>query len=438
MVTPISHLCLEKHSFAIVRGWCASLRSSKKIAFIDLRDGLDVLQLVVPKELVSGVDREAFIEVEGQLEPLPAGTFHERPFELHVSKLTVLAKSSGDFSTRCPPGCGPDVKIRERHLYLRDPEFSRITDLRATLVQAIRDYFDDSMREIHPPSFVGTQCEGGSTLFKLDYPAKDHGEMTAYLTQSSQFYLEYCLPALGDVYCIAPSFRAERSQGRRHVTEFLHAECEWTGVFTMEEHVAKLKDMMKGILERFLSVSEDLLKEMGLLERVQRLSRMCDESITMTHREAIQYCREHEIYKDEETREHFGDRDDIPEAAERKMIDQIDKIVYLTHFPKEFKSFYFRRGPDDTVLGCDVCVPGVGEIVGSGVRMSDYDELHASLLEAGLKPEEYREYLDLRKYGSGCTSGMGLGVDRMLTWLLDRFSIREVITFPRYPGQVFP
>lgn len=420
------------------RGWVAALRGMKRITFIDLRGEGETIQVVLPSEMCRDVDREAFVEVVGELKSVPESARSAHPFELHATGLTVLGKSCGDFSTKCPPGCGPDVKIRERHLYVRDPEFCKITKLRSLLVSATREHFEQSMTEIFPPSFVGNQCEGGSTLFKVDYPAKDRGDMPAYLTQSSQFYLEFTLPALGDVFCIAPSFRAERSQTRRHVTEFLHVECEWGSVMTMDEHVAKLKHMMKSIVDGFLLRARSLLMEMDLLERVERLRDMCDDAITMTHREAIEYCRAHEIYKDEETKEHFGDRDDIPEAAERKMIDRIGKIVYLTHFPKEFKSFYFRRGPDDTVLGCDVCVPGVGEIVGSGVRLSDYEELHAALLEAGLKPEEYREYLDLRKYGSGCTSGMGLGLDRMLTWLLDRFSIREVITFPRYPGQLFP
>ena len=167
---------------------------------------------------------------------------------------------------------------------------------------------------------------------------------------------------------------------------------------------------------------------------------MTHDIVVIEHKDAIKMCRELGIYKDEETKEHFGDRDDIPEAQERKLIDHIGKIVFLTKFPKEFKSFYMGEDPEDSsrVLGCDVEVPGVGEVVGSGVREHDYDRLRQRLLESKLKPEDYSEYLDLRKYGFCRTSGMGLGVGRLLTWLLGAYSIRDVTAFPRFPGYLRP
>lgn len=166
---------------------------------------------------------------------------------------------------------------------------------------------------------------------------------------------------------------------------------------------------------------------------------MAREGIVMRHRDAIEYCRKHEIYKDEEKKIHFDVMDDIPEAQERKMIDQIGKVVFLVRFPKHFKSFYMKScAADDYVEGCDVEVPGVGEIIGSGIRISDPKELVKRLRDQRLKEEEYAEYIDLRKYGHGQTSVMGLGVYRMLTWLLGLFSIRDVVTFPRYPGRLTP
>ena len=230
---------------------------------------------------------------------------------------------------------------------------------------------------------------------------------------------------------------------RRHLTEFLHAEAEWSGIFTFEDHLTKLKLMLGGILARFIMYCEkqgDLLKQLGVKERVDKLLLMTKEIVMLPHREAIRYCRDHEIYKDPETKTHFDDCDDIPEAQERQMIDQMGKIVFLCKFPTEQKSFYCLPDPVDPSVSwaCDVEVPGVGEIIGSSVRIGDTEMLLKRMKEQGLKPEDYREYLDLRKYGHGHTSGMGLGVDRMLTWILDLHSIREIVTFPRYPGRLTP
>lgn len=427
-----------------VRGWIDELLPFKMHTFIILRDGVgneSRIQIYCSGNDRIGLARESYIEVEGTIVNLPDTAFSFRPFELKSDKVTILGASDNDFAAKCPITAGTEVKLQERHLYVRNAEFSVITKLRAILVKALRDHFEESnCTEIFPPSFVGNQCEGGATLFKLDYPARDKGNIPAYLTQSSQFYLEYVLPVLGDCYCIAPSFRAERSQTRRHLTEFLHAECEWSGILTFDDHLEKLRSLVKGTVTKFLQYGSKYLNEINLRERVESLLKMCDDIVTVTHRDAIDYCREHEIYKDYETKTHFDYEDDIPEMQERYMIDTMGKIVFLVKFPKGFKSFYMKCADDDPnyVLGCDVEVPGVGEVIGSGVRVHDANELKARLQEQELQEDEYREYIDLRKYGAGRTSGMGLGVDRLLTWLLGTYSIRDVVTFPRYPGRLFP
>ena len=430
---------------ATVRGWIKTLRVQPRHSFIILRDGVGVdsqIQVYVPKKVsktIKDLAVESYVEITGEVRELPTENTSFRPFELEASTITVLGASHSDFSGKCPPGAGPEVKLDERHLYIRDPKFALITKLRAVLVRALREHFEETgCTEIFPPSFVGNQCEGGATLFKLDYPDRDKGDIPAYLTQSSQFYLEYVLPGIGDCYCIAPSFRAERSHTRRHLTEFLHAESEWSGIITLDDHLDKLRDLLKGTLDKFLEHGRIYLEELGLTHRVEELRHLCDEIIILTHRDAIEYSHKHEIYKDAETQTLFDYEDDIPEMQERQIIDDIGKIVFLVRFPKGFKSFYFALFDDDTVLGCDVEVPGVGEIIGSGVRLYDHDKLRNSILENGLKVEDYREYLDLRKYGPGRTSGMGLGVDRFLTWLLGCHSIRDVVTFPRVPGRLFP
>jgi asparaginyl-tRNA synthetase len=190
----------------------------------------------------------------------------------------------------------------------------------------------------------------------------------------------------------------------------------------------------------FALENKDEIAQLGLTDYIEQQGQLCCSAEELTHADAIKKCNELGIYKNLETKEPFGERDDIPEAQERQLIDQMGKVVLLTKFPREFKSFYMALDPEDPsrVLGCDVEVPGVGEIIGSGVREPDPNRLQQRLIEAGLIPDDYREYIDLRKYGFGMTSGMGLGVDRMLTWLLKLPNIRDVVTFPRYPGYARP
>ena len=438
----VTKLCDVKQGPVIVRGWVENVRKGKKYMFVLLRDGVGKqshVQVVVPKSVATTVTCESYVEISGVVKDHEVGQYSCRPFEIEASSVKVIGESSGSFASKCPSDAGADVKLEQRHLYIRDPKFALITKLRAVLVRALRDHFEETgCTEIFPPSFVGNQCEGGSTLFSLQYPARDTGDMPAYLTQSSQFYLEYTLPALGDTYCIAPSFRAERSQTRRHLTEFLHAECEWSGIMSFGDHLAKLRALMIGTVSRFLEYGKDYLIELGEHIRVTHLLEMCHAIRTLTHEEAIVYCREHEIYKDEETKTHFDFTDDIPEMQERKMIDQMGSIVFLTQFPKHFKSFYFDTFENGLTLSCDIECPNIGEVVGSGVRAYDPEVLEKAIIDNGLKVEDYKEYIELRKFGPGRTSGMGLGVDRFLSWLLGTHSIRDVVTFPRYPGKLTP
>lgn len=415
-------------------GWVDKVQPFKKHTFVIIRQSPeDKIQVFIPKHI--SLAPETYLSVTGKKIQLPEGKYSYQSFEIKAESFQILSPSDFDFSSKCPEGSASEVTLEQRHLYIRSEKMALTTKVRSLFLKAMREYFESSgCTEIVPPCFVGTQCEGGATLFKVD-----HVGQPAYLTQSSQFYLEYAIPSVGDCYCIYPSFRAEKSHTRRHLTEFLHAETEWSGIITFEDHLEKLRHMVRGIIKKFLELDKtDLLGKLGRRQFIEDLSTA--EIITMTHRQAIEYCREHLIYKHEETQTHFSDRDDIPEAQERKMIDQIGKIVLLTKFPLEHKSFYMASDPDDPSysLGCDVEVPGVGEIIGSGVRVSSEKELRARLKEHSLKEEDYREYIDIRKYGHGKTSGMGLGVDRMLTWLLGAYSIREVVTYPRFPGRLFP
>jgi len=401
------------------------------------------IQCIIPTKIFpKDCSQESYISAEGILQELPPRATSYLPVELHIESLIVLSSAHSDFVSICPLGSGADTKLQQRHVYLRQSKMVYITQCRAGLIKALRDHFESTQCvEIIPPFFTGVECEGGATLFKVEHPGKSTDKpMTAYLTQSSQFALEMCIPAYAQTYCIGPSFRAEHSHTRRHLTEFLHAESEWSGIVKFSDHIHKLQSLLVGTLTRFIDICKPQLIALKMLEHVETQLELSKDIVILTHREAIDKCRELCIYKDYETKEQFGDRDDIPEMQERTLIDHIGKIVFLCKFPKEFKSFYMGLDPEDPslVLGCDVEVPSVGEIIGSGVREHDYDRLHSRLLESGLVPDDYREYLDLRKFGFGMTSGMGLGVDRMLTWLLKEQSIRDVVTFPRFPGYLRP
>lgn len=423
-------------------GTVRSYRSGKRYSFLEIGYGKHQVQVVASTSELPQITLQSYVLVTGKVKQLPIGKYSTLPIEVTDATIKVLSLADDKTTTICPPGASAEVKLAQRLHYFRDPKMVSILRLTDLLCQAFRKHFADTdCVEILPPSFTGVECEGGATLFKLEHPgASTSTPLPAYLTQSSQFALEYALPGIGDCFCIAPSFRAEHSHTRRHLTEFTHVEAEWGGVLSLTSHLAKLKDLLRGTLKHFLDIAETELRAFGKYDRVQSLLEKAQDIQILTHRDAIEKCRELGIYADYETKRHFDDREDIPEAQERALIDTLDKIVFLVKFPKEFKSFYMGLDPLDPsyVLGCDVEVPGVGEIIGSGVRESDYDRLHARLLEAGLKPDDYSEYLALRKSGFSMTSGMGLGLGRMLCWLLDEPSIREVTAFPRFPGYLRP
>lgn len=430
-----------------ITGWVDSIRKQKKFSFLVIRDGVtkqDKVQVCVNHVLMSAVPEireESYVLVKGTARTLPESKTSFRNLEIEADSLVIIGDAKNDFPSRCPSDAGPNVKLDERHLYLRNPHFRLVTKLRSILVKALREHFEKrGATEIFPPHFVGNSCEGGATLFNVKYPARESGEIDSYLTQSSQFYLEFCLPGLGDTFCITPSFRAERSHTRRHLCEFLHAEVEYRDIYTLEDHLDKLRTLMQDTVELFLKYGRAELEELGLVEHVEEQLRRTKDIMIMTHREAVDYCREKKIYKDPETETHFEYDDDIPEMQERQIVDEHDRIIFLTKFPTCQKSFYMKRDPDnpDVALGVDCLCPDLGETIGSGVRVSDADELRERLISNGLNPEDYREYIELREYGHAHTSGMGLGVDRMLTWLLKSENIRQVVTFPRVPGRLFP
>jgi asparaginyl-tRNA synthetase len=239
-----------------VLGTVRTLRGQKKWSFIELGYGEYQVQVILNPQLLGEASEGSYVKVTAKVQKLPPKCYSTMPVELSCSDLKVLGKSESDYRQICPPEAGPETKLEKRHFLFRDKRFALVTLTRAHLIQALRAHFADTeCVEIVPPSFTGVECEGGVSLFKVEHPGTSSDKpIMSYLTQSSQFALELTLPGVGDCYCIAPSFRAEHSHTKRHLTEFLHAEAEWGGILKFDDHLDKLRHLLTGTLDHFIIV----------------------------------------------------------------------------------------------------------------------------------------------------------------------------------------
>lgn len=421
-----------------VSGWIHRLRPQKAAVFIVLRDGTGLLQAILTGDLANAYQTstltiESTVTLYGTVKEVPEGQTAPGGHELIVDyyEIVGLAPSGDDaFSNKVQENADPSILLDQRHLTLRGDTLSSVMKVRAKFLRFVRDiYEEEGLTEVTPPCMVQTQVEGGSTLFSFNY----YGE-EAYLTQSSQLYLETCIPALGDVYCIQESFRAERSHTRRHLSEYTHIEAE-LGFLTFDDMLEHIERLICGVVDKLLAdpVAGPLIKQLNpdFVPPSRPFKRM-------PYVDALEWLNEHGVPNEDGEAFKFGD--DIAEAAERKMTDEIGVPIFLTRFPLEIKSFYMKKCSDDPRVteSVDVLMPNVGEITGGSMRIMDLDELLAGFKREGISTEPYYWFIDQRKYGAYPHGGYGLGTERLLAWLCNRFTVRECSLYPRFSGRCKP
>ncbi|KAG9710559.1 asparaginyl-tRNA synthetase, partial [Aureobasidium melanogenum] len=429
---------VEKGTRVRVFGRVHRYRQQKGLVFITLRDGYGFMQCILQGDLAKSYDaitlqRESSMEIVGELAQVPEGAHAPDNRELHADYFKVLFKAPGgdDAITNKVQAKGDAQTLLDlRHLTLRGEVASNVMFVRDAVEYAFHQvYREVRCRKVSPPALVQTQVEGGATLFKFDY----YGE-PAFLTQSSQLYLETVLPSMGDVYCIEKSFRAEKSLTRRHLSEYTHVEAELDFI-TFDDLLVHLEEVMCRVIEitmsdpKIAAIIKELNPEFQMPQR---------PFMRMKYSEAIDWLVEHNIPNEEDQPHKFGD--DIAEAAERRMTDIINRPIFLTHFPVEIKAFYMQKDKDDRRVteSVDCLMPGVGEIVGGSMRMDDYDELMAAYEREGIDPKPYYWYTDQRRYGSSPHGGYGLGLERFLAWLCKQHTVRDTCLYPRYMGRCTP
>ncbi|MFP4527026.1 MAG: asparagine--tRNA ligase [Candidatus Kapaibacterium sp.] len=427
-----------------LRGWVYNKRGKGKLHFIILRDGTGLCQCVVFKQNVSedtfeaakGLTQESSIKITGTVredERAPGG------YELDVKDVEVYQVTS-DYPIT-PKEHGDAFLIEHRHLWLRSSRQHAIMRVRSAVIKAIRDFFDgNGFKLMDSPLLTPNACEGTSTLFETKY--FDLG--SAYLSQSGQLYAEASALALGKVYTFGPTFRAERSKTRKHLTEFWMVEPEMA-FFDLNDDMDLAEDLVEYIVQFVLKTCQQELKT---LERdTTKLEKIRRPFHRISYTEAVDWLHSHDIPlikkvdgRDEEIRP-FPWGEDFGTVQEEAIMEQFDRPCIIHRYPAEAKAFYMKRDPKDekVVLAMDMLGPErAGELIGGSQREDDHDLLLERIRAHGLPEREFQWYLDLRKFGSVPHSGFGLGVERVVKWVTGASHIREVIPFPRMIYRIVP
>ncbi|MBA2705949.1 MAG: asparagine--tRNA ligase [Blastocatellia bacterium] len=412
-----------------IKGWLYNLRSSGKILFPQLRDGTGVVQSVALKnsltpevwDALKGLGQESALAIRGTVRAdarAPGG------YEIDLIDARIYSEVH-DYPIT-PKEHGTEFLMDHRHLWLRSRRQHAILKVRHTVVKAVRDFFDnDGFTLADAPIFTPAACEGTTTLFEVDY---FDGEK-AYLTQSGQLYNEATAAAFGKVYCFGPTFRAEKSKTRRHLTEFWMVEPEMAYA-TLDDVMTLAERMLAYIAGRVL---EDRAEELKVLERdTAKLESIVPPFPRLHYDDAVKMLHEGHEKGLLETRFEWGG--DFGAPDETFISSHYDKPVMVHHYPAEVKAFYMARDPErnELALGVDVLAPeGYGEVIGGGERATSLEFLKEQIALHELPQEAFEWYLDLRRYGSVPHAGFGMGIERCTAWMCGIEHVRETIPFPR-------
>ena len=412
-----------------LNGWLYNKRSSGKLHFLQVRDGSGIIQCVVFKgdvepdifDLCSHLDQESSLEIKGHVrkdERSPLG------YELGVSNVQLVGES-GDYPIT-PKEHGVSFLLDNRHLWLRSSRPHAILKIRSEICKACRDFMEErDFTLIDAPIFTPAACEGTSTLFETNY-----FDQKAYLTQSGQLYMEAAAMAFGNVYCFGPTFRAEKSKTRRHLTEFWMIEPEMA-FCDLKKDMEVAEEFVYYILQRVLDRRRD---ELELLERdVKTLEKVTFPFPRLSYDDAIDKLQE--LGSDIEWGIDLGGDD------ETLLSNQYDSPILVHRYPLDVKAFYMKEDPEDNRLALcvDMLAPeGYGEIIGGGQREDNFSVLDRKIKEHELPPEAFKWYADLRQYGSVPHAGFGMGIERVVAWLCGLKHVRETIPFPRMLQRLYP
>ena len=421
-----------------IRGWLYNLRESGKLLFPIFRDGSGQIQGVVPKNAVSpetfdaikGLTQESSVIVEGKVRAdkrAPGG------YELDVANVQVVQRvAETDPYPITPKEHGTDFLMDHRHLWLRSQRQAAILRVRAEIIKAARDFFDErGFTLTDPPILTPAACEGTSTLFPVDY-----FEEQAYLTQSGQLYIEATAMALGKVYSFGPTFRAEKSKTRRHLTEFWMVEPE-VAYATLDDVMDLAEGLLSFLDKRALEKRRSDLQTIG--RDLAKLEKIEPPFPRITYDEAVQKLQDGFTSGKLETKFEWGG--DLGSPDETYLSSQYERPLMIHRYPASVKAFYMEPDPQrsDVALCVDVLAPeGYGEIIGGSQRMASHELLLKRIHEHNLPEEAFKWYLDLRKFGSVPHGGFGMGIERAVAWICGLEHVRETIPFPRMLNRLYP
>jgi asparaginyl-tRNA synthetase len=417
-------------SRVVLRGWLHHIRSSGGILFLQLRDGTGVIQCTLKKdridlqdfERLSTTPIESTIEVAGEVKKDPRAP---RGYEIQGEKITILYPAAEEYPI-AKKYHGPDFLLDHRHLWIRNEKMQTIFRVRSRLIDEARKWLSGhGYLEVQVPILVNAAVEGGSTLFPVKY-----FDEKAYLSQSWQLYAEAMIASVGKIFTLAPSFRAEKSRTRRHLTEYWHLEVEapWMeldGLMQLEE------ELVAHMCQQIAQSMPEELKSLG--RKPEQIANVKTPFPRITYDKAVDFVQE--------SMPNFKWGKDMGYEEEKVLTQYFQLPFFVNRFPKGIKAFYHMPDPENpkVTLSVDLLAPeGYGEITGGGQRIHDLQQLLARIKEEHLKTDDYKWYVELRKYGTVPHSGFGMGVERTLAWICGLEHIRDAIAFPRLINRIYP